>query len=149
MKFKYKDFGKKTFRPVITVKLTYKNTQVEHNVLIDSGADFSLFSYDVAQVLNIPIETGVKSEAYGITGGGSPIYIHPITITVGKTALKVKAGFIENMTNAGYGIVGQVGFFDKFEVKFDYQNKEIELIEKKKKARHNLFWSALTNRKTT
>jgi len=150
MKFKYRNFGNSTIRPVIPVRLTYKNISVEHNVLIDSGADFCLISYDVAEVLKIPVESGIKSTAQGITGNDNPIYIHQITLKVGTTTVRVKAGFLKNMNNVGYGIVGQVGFFDKFEVKFDYQNKEIELTEKKKKARLNLFWSGLLkNTKTS
>lgn len=143
MNLKYSYFGRKLLRPVIPVELSYKNKKLPYNVLIDSGADFCLFNYEVANHLGIPIETGEKSEAIGITGFGSPIYIHTVNLKVKDKLFRIKAGFLENMTNAGYGIVGQVGFFDKFKVIFDYQNGDIELIEKKKKPQRTLFWSTL------
>lgn len=146
MKLKYSSFGEKVLRPVIPIELSYRNRKFPYNALIDSGADFCLFDYEVAKQLGISIQTGKKSEAIGVTGFGSPIYIHTVTLKIDSLVIKIKAGFLENMTNAGYGIVGQVGFFDKFKVTFDYQNGEIELIEKKKKPPRSLFWSALQKR---
>lgn len=147
MKFNYRNFGKGLIRPVIPVVISYKNIKIPYRVLVDSGADFSLFDVEVARLLGIPLESGEKSDAFGISGSGNTIYIHTLTLKVGNVPLKIKAGFLQNMTQVGYGIVGQVGFFDKFEVKFDYQNQEIELIEKEKKKTRSLFWSTILKEK--
>lgn len=48
-------------------------------------------------------------------------------ITVGGWSYATQVGFLPNMANAGYRIVGQRGFFDIFAVKFDYLKQEIEL----------------------
>ena len=54
------------------------------------------------------------------------MYLHTISIKVGKLNFKIEVGFMEMRANS-YGIVGQKGFFDKFIVRFDLINKEIKL----------------------
>jgi len=67
----------------------------------------------------------------GITGALDPHYIYPIIIRVGGWPHKIKAGFLPGIAKMGYGVLGQVGFFDLFVVKFDYKKEKIELKEKK------------------
>lgn len=39
-------------------------------------------------------------------------------------------GFSPDVPAEGYGVLGQVGFFDRFKVVFDLQQEEIEVIPK-------------------
>jgi len=133
MKFRYKKYGHGILRPIIPVDVCYRNFCVPYEVLVDSGADFSIFDAQVGEVLGISLKAGEISEVWGITGVGEPYYVHPITIKVGGWAHDVKVGFLPNIARMGYGVVGQRGFFDIFVVKFDLIKEEIELIERKSK----------------
>ena len=58
-----------------------------------------------------------------------PYYLHPVTSNVGGWNHAIEAGFVPNFKPA-FGIVGQVGFFSLFVVKFDYQKEEVEIRRK-------------------
>ena len=53
MKFYYKKLGPDLFRPIIPINLIYRNKEISYEVLIDSGADFSIFDSEIAEVLGI------------------------------------------------------------------------------------------------
>ena len=77
--------------------------------------------------------TGKVSSFGGAAGGRAPLYIHPVKIVVGGWEYDIEVGF----TNAagikdnpwGYGLVGQIGFFEFFTVRFKYRKGAIELAQ--------------------
>lgn len=130
MKFKYKQFGPDTLRPVIPIEIEYNDLITPYEVLIDSGADICIFNSQIAEVLGIDLLKGIKSQVNGITGFPEDIYIHTMRIKLGGKHYRIDVGFIR-MSNTSYGVLGQKGFFDKFLVKFDLVKKEIELKPRK------------------
>lgn len=127
MKFKYKRYGPQTLRPVVPINIFANDQQMIYEVLVDSGADISIFHSRIADILGIDLETGKISNLSGVTGKEESIYMHSLTVVVGGHFLKLDVGFLENIGGEGYGIVGQKGFFDKFIVKFDLAKGEIDL----------------------
>jgi hypothetical protein len=131
MKFKYKKYHSKILRPVIPVVLEYKGNSIGYEVLVDSGADMSIFPSYVGEYIGIDIESGEKRQMSGVTGQSEPFYVHKLTIKVGGWPYEIEAGFAKTFARNSYGIVGQEGFFDIFVVKFDLLKEEIELKERK------------------
>lgn len=129
MKFKYKKYGEDILRPVVPIEIHHNNLEVPYEVLIDSGADISVFDASLAEVLGINLVKGVKKQIIGATGFPENMYLHAILIKVGDIEFRVEVGFMNISTNS-YGIAGQRGFFSKFIVKFDLQREEIELKER-------------------
>jgi len=127
MKFKYKRYGPEVLRPVIPIEIIYQGRSVSYEVLVDSGADFCIFDSQIGELLGIDIQSGEKKNVVGITGMFEPYYIHSVEINVGGWSYPVQVGFLTNIAQLGYGVVGQKGFFDLFVVKFDYAKEEIEL----------------------
>ena len=132
MKFSYKKYGPGFLRPVIPIEVIHKDIAVPYEVLVDSGADFCIFDAEIAEILGIKIENGERGEVAGITGINAPIYFHDIGIKIGGWVFKIRAAFLKEIGRFGYGVVGQIGFFDIFTVKFDLAKEEIELRERKK-----------------
>lgn len=130
MKFKYKKYAPGILRPVIPIELIYNTIAVSYEVLVDSGADLCIFDAQIAEILQIDLKKGKKQKVSGITGSPESYYIHPVTISVGGWHYNIEAGFLPNIANLGYGVVGQKGFFDLFVVKFDLTKEEIELKER-------------------
>jgi len=136
MKFRYKNYGysgttgRPVLRPVIPVEVRYNNNSVRYEVLVDSGADFCIFDEQIGRLLGIDINSGRKGKVFGITGKeGEDHYIHPVVVNIGGWDYKINAAF-KKLSNVFYGVVGQVGFFNKFIVKFDLLKGEIELKER-------------------
>ena len=127
MKFKYKKYGVGILRPVIPVEIEYDGRSVSYEVLVDSGADFCILDAQIGELLGISIETGQEQKVGGITGTLESYYVHNVVIRVGGHPYDIKLGFLRNIANIGYGVVGQRGFFDIFVVKFDLLKEEIEL----------------------
>ncbi|PIP23046.1 MAG: hypothetical protein COZ91_00315 [Candidatus Nealsonbacteria bacterium CG_4_8_14_3_um_filter_39_7] len=127
MKFSYKKYGTRAVRPVIPVELSYKDRSISYEVLVDSGADFCIFDAQIGELLGIEIKDGKKEEVAGITGVIQPYYVHDIIIKIGGWPYEIKAGFLPNIAQLSYGVVGQIGFFDIFIVRFDLLKGEIDL----------------------
>jgi len=64
----------------------------------------------------------------GITGVEETYFIHKLNLKAGGHLFKdVEIGFLEQIGQYGYGVVGQKVFFDIFVVKFDLKKEVIEL----------------------
>lgn len=130
MKFKYKRYGLGTLRPIIPVEVSCNGIDIPYEVLIDSGADICIFDSNIADILGIDVVKGIRHEVWGITGVPEYYYLHRVTIVINGLKYKTDVGFM-NLRNQSFGIVGQKGFFDKFTVKFDLQEEEIEIKYKR------------------
>lgn len=131
-KFRYKKLGPKFIRPIIKVEVLNKSgsKSCKYEVLVDSGADLSIFDAEIAALLDIDLESGQEARVYGITSGEpEPYYMHEVWINVGGHKYKTVVGFKRGL-NDSYGVVGQTGFFDEFVVKFDLMKEEVELKER-------------------
>ena len=129
MKFPYKRYHITFRRPVIPVVICYGTRELQYEALVDSGADVSLFDWEIANALGIKTTGGTPYEVLGVGGGISVYYFHTVVLTVGEVSYKTKIGFTGNPTGQTipYGILGQRGFFDKFIVGFDLLQEEITL----------------------
>jgi len=127
MKFRYKKYGPGVFRPVIPIDISYLGRTLTYEVLVDSGADMCIFDAQIGEILGIDIKKGQKSFVGGITGKDETYYIHEVKIAVGGWPFEIPVGFLPQMADLSYGVVGQKGFFDNFVVKFDLLKQEIEL----------------------
>ena len=129
MKFKYTHYGRDILRPVIPIEVVGREA-VPYEVLVDSGADISIFDAEIGDLTGIDVETGQSSTLVGATGIEEVFYLHKVLLVVGDCKFHTTVGFLPNMTRNGYGVVGQRGFFDKFIVKFDLAKEEIELKQR-------------------
>jgi hypothetical protein len=127
VKFNYIRYSEKILRPIIPIAVHHDAAVADYTVLIDSGADLSVFAYELGEYLGIDVPSGVAGTFVGVAGQPEKFYIHPIKLEVGSRAITVEAGFAKSMDQKPYGIVGQQGFFDQFRVAFDLQAEVIEL----------------------
>jgi len=109
----------KTFRPLIPIVLINKNKFCQMAVLLDSGADFNLIHGDVANYLGLNLTAGSKRNISGISGQIKG-YEHKLQIKIGNYLNKTSVTFSNQLPNNAIAVLGNVGFFDKFTVKFTY-----------------------------
>lgn len=127
MKFRYKRITPSIIRPIITIEISHQDKTLPHEVLIDSGADICILGSEIGKHLGIDIENGEPRTLGGITGKPETFYFHMVTFQIGKWKHKAMTGFMPVINTQDYGILGQIGFFDHYCVKFDLNKQEIEL----------------------
>ena len=114
-------------RPVIPIRLIKGTKDVRYHAIIDSGSDLCIFHAQIGEVIGLTIESGKLLKFTGISGQQLTAYFHDLEIEVGGYRFDCYAGFSREMENVPYGLLGQVGFFDLFNVVFDYEKQRIEL----------------------
>jgi hypothetical protein len=99
--------------------------------MIDSGANDCIFHADIGRAIGMNLASGTKEIRTGI-GGHQDVWVHPIVLYVGDSALNIRAGFAENLPVAG--LLGRIGFFEHFKITFDPSSNppgvELERIRK-------------------
>lgn len=94
--------------------------------MLDSSADFSIFSTEIAAKLGINLNKNKKIYFSGVNGEAIEGTICRIILEIGKASFNTNIIFSNIGTHA---LLGQYGFFDFFIVKFDLKKEEIELKE--------------------
>lgn len=119
--------------PWIEVSVRANDNKTTFLMLIDSGADISIFDRDIATFLGLKLDDGELVVTSGIGGTANVYYFDNIHIEVGGHSVKIRCGFVEGPLADGKlsGVLGREGFFEQFKVCVDEKHKEIELKENK------------------
>lgn len=112
-------------RPIIEVIVKSGDKFAIYPVLIDSGADYCIFDEELARSFGIKLSNQVvKFRGIGkdqVTGRWGRIEIR-----IANFAYNTKVLFSQ-MNQFSHGVLGQLGFFDYFDVKLSYQKQIIEV----------------------
>lgn len=133
MKFRYIKFPsadpkrKWISRPLIPIQIQGPKGKWEGYALIDSGADRSLFHFEIGKIIGLDISNGEIEYFGGIGGARIPAYLHLIKIQILglSETISITAGFTDSPGVAA--ILGQEGFFDAYRVKFERNRGIIEI----------------------
>ena len=99
--------------------------------LVDSGADACLFHSSIADRLGIDVRSVKPTEFDGIAEGISvQVYFHPVHLQIQGFTEKVEisAGFTDS--NSVYGLLGQAGFFENYQVIFERYKGRFEIASR-------------------
>lgn len=126
MIFHYENIAPHIKRPIIPIFLKSKTSFIFYHALIDSGADYCIFSSDIADLLNIKLSLKKKVKFFGVGKEEVKGIWEEIEIRIGNVMYPTKIIFAE-ISDFGHGILGQKGFFDHFDVTLSYQKQLIEI----------------------
>ena len=93
--------------------------------IVDSGANISLFQYEVAELLGLSVKKGKKIPLSGI-GGKIHGFLHTIPVNVAGRAIPLKVCFSKEL-RIPLNLLGRDNFFKYFRVTFDEQRQCINL----------------------
>lgn len=130
MIFKYTPVTPQISRPLIRVRLIFKEKFLVTTSLIDSGADYCIFPIDYAFELSIPISKSKRTIFSSFSGESSSLYLHPVQLSIEAYSAEILAGFTESIGMYSYSVLGQKGFFDNFKVCFDKSKLQVEMTPK-------------------
>jgi predicted aspartyl protease len=66
-------------RPIVEMRLKHEDVEFSLSAIIDTGADYTVFSREIGERLGLNIEAGEMKILDG-AGGSMIAYIHPITM---------------------------------------------------------------------
>lgn len=120
-------------RPALetTVQFGSKTFPRSFFAIIDSGADSCVFPAAIGRQIGIDIRSGSTESTMGATGAGQTYY-HRVKVYIriqGKLySFDCYAGFMYELDQFGFGLLGRHGFFSLFEsITLDSKNKRVEL----------------------
>lgn len=133
--FPYKNLGNgptgKILRPIIPIEIHKRRQSVRYEVLLDTGADISIMSGEIGELLGIDIPSGEPHVITGVGGAVTGGYLHKIGITIpGLPIYNSWAFFSTELNDMQPGILGQQGFFEYFRVSFEYSKRLIVIRSK-------------------
>lgn len=114
-----------SFYPVIKLAIIAGNEKLIVEALVDSGANISIFSEEIAGLLGIEVEKGRKIYLNGI-GGRIVGYIHKVIVETGGKHFPCKIVFSREF-HVSFNLIGREDFFEQFVISFDEKNKKIFL----------------------
>lgn len=127
MIFKYYEVTPEIIRPIIEVILKSETRVGIFPSLIDSGADHCIFSIDTAKLLGIKRKPENKTTIAGIGRDVVKGCCDELELRIADRIYTTRVIFAK-ISDYGFGILGQQGFFDHFDVNLSYQKQEIEIM---------------------
>lgn len=134
MKFKYTTLPgvpQDTKRPLVPIRFMHKSSSTLPILcLVDSGADYSYLSMEIADLLDIDLSKVIPQKSFAINGSSFLCYPAEIDIEIGGHKLNIPIHFTGQLTSAFPCIIGQENFFSKARVVFErYKwNLDIRLV---------------------
>ena len=116
--FPYLKDGHGRYAPIVYLQAWTGNRWVYLQAYVDSGASWSVFHVDVAQLLGIKLNKAKRR--YIALGNGSviPIYLQHIRVRFAGVEFAAPAGFSDSL-RVGFNLLGRAGFFTRFTVSFN------------------------------
>lgn len=112
-------------RPIIEIIVKSDKNFAIYPVLIDSGADYCIFSNELARIFGVELSK-TKIKFHGIGKNQVLGQWGEIEVKISNHNYKTKVLFTE-ISQFSHGILGQLGFFDHFDVKLSHQKQIIEI----------------------
>lgn len=110
--------------PLVYLKLQHNGREVICNSVIDSGAHSCIFPYSMGEELGLNVDRGKRGDVYG----GETVFYWEINVVLEDHAhFPLYAGFSKEGDDRKSGLLGQLGFFDKFDIQFNLSNNQIVL----------------------
>lgn len=126
MRFPYYQVAPNYFAPIILLKIYGKRGWISFEAYIDSGASFSIFSVDRAEILGLDYTKGKR--VFLTVGDGSliEVYLHRLRVELANKVFFAQIGFSKQL-GVGFNLLGRKNFFDRFRICFDDLHKLVEL----------------------
>lgn len=127
MRFPYLKFEDE-YLPMVPVRLKGREW-IEFKAFVDTGAGFSIFTYDIAEVLGFDAEKGDREFVKIGDGSFIEVFAFRLPIKLAEREFEAKVGFSRSL-GVGFNIIGRRDIFDKFRVCFDDAEKFVEFTAK-------------------
>ncbi len=127
--------------PAINIGLKKLNSKDEFSflVLVDSGAEFSLFTKGDAELLGLKLRQGEMIKIGGVTGDRFLAFIHSVTIKIGNEKIKIEAAFSAQDNTPR--VLGRNPLFSHFFITFDHKKQNTIFVPRQNKQFEKIIYS--------
>ncbi|MGB6691633.1 MAG: hypothetical protein WBE76_27665 [Terracidiphilus sp.] len=124
--------GQTALRPItVAVLTTSAGNRLRCLVCLDSGADSCVLPSSFAPVLGLDLLSMKRNFTAGIGSSANPTAYETIVIDLGNgICFSSYVGFTPGLNALGIGLLGQAGFFEQFDVCFDYSGHKFTIATK-------------------
>ena len=113
---------------MLVIKLSCKSGNTFSCVaIVDSGADNCVFPASFAGALGLDLLQMKSNLTGGVGSTANVTHFDTIEIDFGAGPFEVYAGFTAGMDLHGIGLLGQAGFFDRFDVMFSHKTGQFHI----------------------
>lgn len=116
--------------PIVPLEIQTKDGEwIEFHAYIDSGAGYSVFHSDHAEILGLKLEDGRKIFFTVGDGAQIPAYVHKVDVKFAGKKFQAQIAFSSSL-GVGTNLLGLVSFFDEFSFCFHHFKKYIEIKQR-------------------
>jgi len=117
--------GRQVRRPILRLDLVNGPNRLPCYAIVDSGSDHCIFPLSFGIALGFdPLATAPVTSS-GLGNYAVATFHWTVTLDFGGVlARRVLAGFSDGVNAIGFGLLGQLGFFDQVNVVLNYRKKE-------------------------
>ena len=115
MRYSYTSFKDKSL-PFVAIKLKGKEW-VEFEAFVDTGAGYSIFMFDIADLLGLDAEKGDKEFVKIGDGSFIEVFTFKVRVILADKEFDAKIGFSRGL-GIGFNILGMYDIFYKFFIFF-------------------------------
>ena len=126
MRFPYYKLERDNFAPIIPLKILGSEGWITFEAYIDSGASFSIFNKDRAEILGIDPKKGEGISLTVGNGGLLEVYVHKLQVEFANVRFSALIGFSYQL-GVGFNLLGRKSFFERFKICFDDKHRFVEL----------------------
>lgn len=126
MRFPYFQLSPTDFAPIIPLKLWGREGWIDFEAYIDSGASYSIFNVDRAEILGVNYTLGRIIHLTVGDGGLLGVYLHTLRVAIGDEEFRAEIGFSPQL-GVAFNLLGRKSFFDRFRICFDDHHRFVEL----------------------
>jgi hypothetical protein len=114
--------------PIIPIELKGQNGWERILAYVDSGAAYSLFSFEMAVSLGLPIDRSQFITMIVGDGNHIPVHLLKVPVRLASKEFEATIGFSKKL-GVGFNLLGRKDFFEKFTVCFSDKNQLFSLTE--------------------
>ena len=108
--------------PIIYLQAWTGNRWLYLQAYVDSGASWSIFHADVAQLLGLKLSQGRRLTMAMGNGNAISVTVHRVRVRFAGGEFTVPVGFSDAL-KVGFNLLGRAGFFDRFLMCFNDRSK--------------------------
>jgi len=118
MRYPYQPIAKGLLAPIVDIQIWSSGRWVTFDAYVDSGATYTIFGPDNAEILGINLRSGRKIMIRVGDGKLIPVYLHKLPVQFSGQQFNATIGFSESL-GVGFNILGRISFFDRFRICFN------------------------------
>lgn len=125
MRFSYREFSRGQFVPIVNLEVWSDGRWIGLEAYVDSGATYSIFHTDVAEILSLDYRQGRKIMVRVGDGKQIPVYLHKLPVQFAGHKFTAVIGFSQSL-GVGFNLLGRIDFFDRFRICFNDKERFLD-----------------------